>query len=474
MRNRSWLRLVAVAMLVAIPLSMLLAEVLRFGVNVPYADQWNFAYLLEQSERGQMDPADLWSQHNEHRILFPRLLMFFLAKISGWNIRLELLVNVLLATAVLVLILTLLRRAASEFDSRLFLPLAAAAAWLIFSPVQWENWLWGWQIQWFSNILSVVAAAAALSLAPERRALLGVVVAIVAATVGTFSLSMGVLIWVACIPIFALRPAVRKYIWLWLAAAIVVDGLFFLGYMKPAGHPSLSTFLDKPMDFAKYVAIYLGGSVTTTPQSSGILGLILIIAFAAALLRLTLRRKQAPPVAGAWAAIGLYALASALLTGLGRVGFGIAQATESRYTTIAILFLVAVATTLLLAFRPRLPAFRSGLVAVGLLWLSVALVLSYRDGIAAMRERRELMVQTQACLIEATSRDEPCLTITFPPSGAFAWDRSRFLIRKRWAGLAFKSDEYSPRLLAKRATLTLPRPAPLSLGRRHPSLGTVC
>ena len=41
--------------------------------------------------------ADFFAQHNEHRILFPRLIFFGLGRLTHWNIRAELFVSWFLA-----------------------------------------------------------------------------------------------------------------------------------------------------------------------------------------------------------------------------------------------------------------------------------------------------------------------------------------------------------------------------------------
>src|SRR5262245_62975011 len=89
----SWL---AIALLLAfIPLAYLIVMVATYSVDVPFADQWALVPLLEKSYRGTLTLRDLWSQHNEHRLLFPRMIMLVLARLSGWNLRYELAVNIL-------------------------------------------------------------------------------------------------------------------------------------------------------------------------------------------------------------------------------------------------------------------------------------------------------------------------------------------------------------------------------------------
>ena len=59
----------------ALVLSTLLV-VIRTYTPVPKWDYWSEVYWLKQYYAGQWHISDLWRQHNEHRIFFPRL--FFL------------------------------------------------------------------------------------------------------------------------------------------------------------------------------------------------------------------------------------------------------------------------------------------------------------------------------------------------------------------------------------------------------------
>ena len=48
--------------------------IVRYGVDVPYSDQWNIAHFFEKSARGALTLADLYAQQNEYRQLFPHAL----------------------------------------------------------------------------------------------------------------------------------------------------------------------------------------------------------------------------------------------------------------------------------------------------------------------------------------------------------------------------------------------------------------
>src|SRR5208282_4675420 len=77
-------------MLALLPLAFLIWMVSRYAVSVPFGDQWELVPLLEKTYHETLTFHDLWAQHNEHRILFPKIIMLGLAHLTGWNIYYEL------------------------------------------------------------------------------------------------------------------------------------------------------------------------------------------------------------------------------------------------------------------------------------------------------------------------------------------------------------------------------------------------
>src|SRR5262245_4376798 len=143
----------------AAPAALIGVLVYAFGVDVPVLDQWDGVFpLFEKWEVGTLQFAHFYALHNEHRMLFPRLVMFGIAWVSGWNIRVELFV--LWAMAVLcALNLWRLARATGFAPGTAgpWLLVAATALW--FTPLQYENWLLGIQIGVMLPVACVTACA---------------------------------------------------------------------------------------------------------------------------------------------------------------------------------------------------------------------------------------------------------------------------------------------------------------------------
>src|SRR5438132_10662621 len=78
-------------LLIAAPPLLIGFLILRDGVDTPFWDEWDgTAPIFEKMAAGTLGLADFFAQHNEHRILFPRLIFFVLGRLTHWNVRAEL------------------------------------------------------------------------------------------------------------------------------------------------------------------------------------------------------------------------------------------------------------------------------------------------------------------------------------------------------------------------------------------------
>ena len=79
----------ALLFLAVVPAALIIRLISEYGVNVPFGDEWSMVRLFAKWNDHQLSVADLFRQHNEHRILFPKLIYIAFAQLTHWNLRAE-------------------------------------------------------------------------------------------------------------------------------------------------------------------------------------------------------------------------------------------------------------------------------------------------------------------------------------------------------------------------------------------------
>lgn len=373
------------------------------GVNVPYGDEWAIIPMIEKWATHQLRFGDLFQQHNEHRIVLPKLIFLAFAQFTHWNLRAEMFCSfaIVVATSALLYLL-MLRTLPLQSESRT--ALWALANLFLFSPGQAENWLWGFQLQFFiANLFLFAGLACATSTLPIAFRLGG---AMCAAVLGTFSFGNGLLFWPVLLFVLIAR---REKPWTWLAwtvAAAVAVAIYFIEYKRHAPPAPLYGWTDYPL----YFLCFIGGAVVRLGshyaiEITTVCGAAMLAAFLAGGYY-CVRRREGRYAAAPWLALGFYSLGSALLTTVARIDGGAAQALNSRYTTMSNDFLFSLVGIAVLVFRGPAaatasrwrsagPLFAAGSVAA-LLALFVASLPFDLDYIE--RQRRSLVVGKNALL----------------------------------------------------------------------------
>ncbi|TWB24631.1 hypothetical protein FBZ89_101257 [Nitrospirillum amazonense] len=339
----------ALLVLAAVVVSTTILAVVRFGSATLVWDQWSDLQYTHRLADGNLQFKDLFSQHNEHRIFFPRLIFFLDYLLANCTNAVNLTVNILIPAGTLAAILVLGRKI--ERSRAVFLGLSGVAAVLLFSLSQRENFLWGFQVQFFGAVSAPTAAFLVFSGFVERarrgRASLGLLgLACFLALVATYTLSNGILAAFLLVPMAVILRAGRMAVLTVALWAVGVAFSYFLNFHPVPGHSPYVYSLTHPIEYLGYVSGYLGNLMTclgaVEPARSrwsillGAAGLVLTLA---ALAR-TLRNWEEAPARIALLAIILFVLGTAMLTALGRITFGLEQAYSGRYLTPVSVFWV--------------------------------------------------------------------------------------------------------------------------------------
>ncbi|MEG3870557.1 MULTISPECIES: hypothetical protein [unclassified Microcoleus] len=328
-----------------IPVLLLIGFVSNFNVNVPVDDEWRLASLFEKIAAGNVTFNDFWALHSNHRILFPKIIIAVLAFASRWNINYQLCLSIGLAAITFIAMYKLSSMQVKNVGDDLWHLANILTCILLFSLVQHENWLWGFQLAWFLVNLCFVAAVYALvsnhKLLPNIR----IFIAAVFCFVASFSLAQGLLSWLAAIPAVAAvegnAAQKRKRLIVWMLLFATTCAVYSIDY-HPSRKASIISLLNKPFVVIDYFLSLLGSPIVRSPGISALVGLLIFASFLFFVFhfgrKITEHREALP-----WLSIGGFSVLSALFITAGRAEFGAIQALESsRYTTNSILLLIAV------------------------------------------------------------------------------------------------------------------------------------
>ena len=231
-------------LLVAVPVIVFALVWQYYAVNVPKWDDHALrAYLYESDRETTLSGKiyQLFKQHNEHRIVYDRIVAALDYRLFGKLSYVHLMIvgNLSLVGLLAIFGAVLLRAGKSVVY---LLPVSL----LLFNLSHWENMFWGMAaLQNFSVVFWVIGAIYCLT--HTNRWMLGLLLAVLA----TLTSGNGLLVWPVGFVLLALRPGnaelpggplgrrpVRPLTG-WAVSAVVVIGLYFVGFSKPTSNPPL-------------------------------------------------------------------------------------------------------------------------------------------------------------------------------------------------------------------------------------------
>ncbi|WP_445634869.1 Glycosyltransferase RgtA/B/C/D-like domain-containing protein [Nostoc sp. DSM 114161] len=330
----------------SLPILLIFWFVTSFTVNIPVWDDWELVYLFNKIYSGTASFSDFFAQHNEHRIFFPRIIFAILAFSSKWNIKLETYFSLLLALVNFAVLYKIAAHSSNKNNKLLFHLFNLTTCVVNFSLLQYENWLWGFQIAWLlintCLILAVFILTVPKNLHPNFRLSLASLCCIIA----SFSSAHGLLSWLVLLPSVYLVEGITKQkkirILVWLVLFAFCVAIYSINYEKPSHHPSIFFIFQQPLIGVKYFFVMIGFSLGKTILTPMVNGLIIFSNFS--FFNIYCFKNYQSVFFGKavpWLSLGWFAVLFVLITTLGRAGFGIETATSSRYVTVSILLVIS-------------------------------------------------------------------------------------------------------------------------------------
>lgn len=388
-------------LLLLLPVVVASLYVRQYGVNAPYNDGLTLIPLFEKLFAGELRFEDLAAQHNEHRILFPRVALLLMGVATGFDdvAAMYLVQACLLVTAAALL---LVFRSTVSRNLWLFVPVP----FLVFNLGQSWNMLQGFQLTLVFVQTFAVLSFVLLYLSGGRRGRLAFSGALGSGTVAAFSSAPGLLVWplglLQLLLVPAGRRAKRAMVGIWGLTGALEWTLYLRGY-ESSDTTSWRESLNNPLDSAEYLISALGASLFHGRQDLAFACGLLLVFLITAGLRLTYEGGRVRENS-VWIAALAFALLTLAATTLARGGT-LEDALNPKYVTYTILAPIAVYAMLAGTLRRRRDLVP--LLSLGVLGALVAasLSLSYSQGISEAEEIAENKERTAFVL--ATHESQP-------------------------------------------------------------------
>ena len=369
---RQWL---LCGLLAAAPFLFLVFMLYGYAPDFPLWDAWDFTTVLDKFYEGNLSLREFYtaSLHTPHRYFFPNAIRLVLAYFTHWNLSYERALSEVFCAGIFFSVLYPLkniRLAIGDTGVNWLIPVFSL---MIFSLGPLENLVCSDACTMFFCVFCSVLGLVLLTWSPFRWSRFAK--AVLLGVLAIFSFGNGLAYWItglSVIPFISRGPDKGKWLPLGLWASIGSLCLLIYAQGYPH-HPNLSYGLQHPARFIQYVAGYLGGPLGMFLPTLGKLpplnalpdgfavaaaGKLLCIAGIAGLLTLGICLRVLARRPGMtfhrllpFAALGMFSLCSACITGFTRTGISADHYLHTRYITVGTLLWVSVVSCLYLLLR---------------------------------------------------------------------------------------------------------------------------
>ena len=334
------------------------------AVNIPVWDGWERGSILQKQEAGTLTFGDLYAPHIEHRMLAPRLVMLALNELSGGDLRAEIAFIFFSVVVTAVCFYFLISKTLPPGRWRYLTALAVNMA--LFSPMQYQNFLWPIQVAIMLPLTCLALCLAVLRSGLGQWWKFGLCAFF--ATVGMHSFSHGIMIWPM---VFLLVLGGAHYVsgtgrTFFLCGVSVLGMLLLKIYItqeyRVATHhsygadigeavPAVANFektFSRPDRIRKYFLASVGNPLarffsTDSRRSAIEAGRGLLILYIAGLVYLVAvwRNTRIRDALLPWAVAGLFSIGVALLLAIGRSSINLDKAILPRYSSLTLFLPIA-------------------------------------------------------------------------------------------------------------------------------------
>ncbi len=242
--------------------------VFRYGVNIFFWDEWDlYSFFQAINEKEKLLPT-IWQLHNEHRLVWVRLIFYALSKSPIFDLRYIMLLGQILLWLTIFPITSLFTG-----KKNWIIIFHILLAIILLSPIHHTNQFWAFQIQWYCLWFGLVYCT--FFLTQNKLTYQRFLLAIASAGVAYFSTSAGLLVILNGLILLGLRwiQEKRQIKWfgIWTFVCLGTFLLYFVDYEKSHSESTI-TILANPFQFILYALSLLGNLIGTkyVPVSAAI------------------------------------------------------------------------------------------------------------------------------------------------------------------------------------------------------------
>ena len=359
----------------------------------------------------------LFRHNNEHIVVIPKLVYAanYLVT-SGSNTGL-IVYSLAVGIAITALLLFLARDLLIDTPWRLLL-CALLFPLVMFSAKLTHSYFLGMSgTIWLTADLFVILSAAALARAVTAESSNWLLLSLLAALIGVLAYSTAIYMLIVLVIFCAAKllrpklpgPSSRPVLLGTAIAALLVLGLGAAFRNAPKAKPD---FAFDIIGLVEFVLIYLGNAFTTGPMRL-VAGLVILGAGVASIWRLAAERRIKETLL--WVILFFFAPFNALMTGIGRLGYGVKIAATSRYQSVTAITLIAM-IVLVLAALPKTASSRREIVwrnvAFGALLACAAIIAIDRSYVANYTARNERKVVAEIAMRQGIEGSQHLKAVT--------------------------------------------------------------
>ena len=333
------LKLATKIIIILLPIIWSFYIVYKYGVNVSYMDELRF---MENKNRF-LSWDFLWAQHNEHRMLFPKILTYIIGSLTSWNSKAFMYTSQVFLFIIYLLMIRFVLGERKVKDIKWSDTLMIFCLGLgIYNAAQHENLLWGFQTAWF-----MIVSLGALSyyvfycyLKTNKNSYL--VLSMVLAVIVSFSSMHGMAVWGGYITVILVRIICKEKISLSSVITIgitcvVTTILYFSGWTRWPGHEGYAG--KDPNQIASYLLGEIGESVLPSENIlCYLIAFVVMILFAIWIIRCLINKEFIANIQ--FSGPMILGLGAMFFISMGRSNGGTGMFIASRYLTNSMLFLV--------------------------------------------------------------------------------------------------------------------------------------